>query len=111
MSRTEPLVGNVPEWTLGDRLRKARQAANVSTEAMAADIGRTVHTISNYERDATRAPLSVVKLYAMRCQVPLEWLLGEGLTPQVSISECYPRPPVDLQALLESTWTTMHRAA
>lgn len=64
----------IPQWTLGDRLRKARQFANVSTEEMATDIGRTVHTISNYERDFTRAPLLVLRQYAMRCNVPLEWL-------------------------------------
>jgi transcriptional regulator with XRE-family HTH domain len=77
-------------WTLGDRLRKARQHANVSTEEMAADVGRTVHTISNYERDFTRAPLLVIRQYALRTGVPLTWLeYGTTSTPPTApLSEC-----------------------
>lgn len=56
-------------------MRKARIHAGMTTDEMAADIGRTRHTISNYERDVTRAPLLVLRLYALRTQVPLDWLL------------------------------------
>jgi transcriptional regulator with XRE-family HTH domain len=70
----------IPEWTLGDRLRKARLYANVSTEEMAEDIGRTIHTISNYERDFTKAPLLVIRQYALRTGVPFEWLLTGVVT-------------------------------
>jgi transcriptional regulator with XRE-family HTH domain len=74
MSSTEQAGGLVPEWSLGERLRKARDWRGVSIEDMAADIGRSERTIRNYETDSTRAPLLVVKQYAMRTQVPYEWL-------------------------------------
>jgi len=68
------MLGRVPEWTVGDRLRKARTSANVSADEMAGILGRGVRTIYNYENGYTRAPELVVKLYAMRCDVPLTWL-------------------------------------
>lgn len=67
-------AGGIPQWTLGDRLRKARETAGVDREEMAADIGRSVRTISNYESGSTTAPLLVVRQYALRCQVPIDWL-------------------------------------
>ena len=64
----------IPQWTLGERLRKARLWANVGLEQLAADIGRTPRTIRNYESDATTAPLLVLKRYALRTKVPVKWI-------------------------------------
>jgi transcriptional regulator with XRE-family HTH domain len=72
----------IPEWSLGERLRKARAWAGVSVEQLAADIGRTSRTIRNYENDATTAPLLVLKCYAMRTRVPVRWFqTGEDCGP------------------------------
>lgn len=70
--------GGIPQWTLGDRLRKARETAGVTVEEMAADIGRSDRTVRNYESDATTAPLLVIRQYGFRCQVSFEWLAGSG---------------------------------
>lgn len=67
----------LPKWTPGDRLRKAREHAGVTAEEMAVEIGRTARTVRNYELDATPAPLLVVRQYALRCGVPVEWLRDE----------------------------------
>lgn len=76
MKNPHDLAHGIPPWTLGDRLRKARTHAGVSREAMAEDIGCTDRTISNYELDQTRVPKLVVNQYALRCRVPIEWLVS-----------------------------------
>jgi transcriptional regulator with XRE-family HTH domain len=85
-------VGRVPEWTVGDRLRKARTTANVTTEEMAEYIGRTVRTISNYETGYVHhVPKLVVLAYAARCGVPADWLLyGSATQPNSLVTMRYP---------------------
>ena len=93
MTNAPTMLGRVPEWTVGDRLRKARTSANVSAEEMAGILGRGVRTIYNYENGYTRAPELTLKLYAMRCKVPLEWLEGGTEPPDGNIAPvtlCYP---------------------
>lgn len=65
----------VPRWSIGDRMRKARIHAGMTTDDMAADIGRTRRTISNYESGSTEAPLLVLRQYALRTGVPLDWIV------------------------------------
>ena len=94
MNNAEP-AGHVPPWTVGDRMRKARIYAGVTTDEMADDIGRTRHTISNYERDVTTAPLLVLRQYAMRTQVPIEWIqhgIGAPPAPTEPATARYPQP-------------------
>lgn len=74
--------GKVPQWTLGDRLRKARHEAGIDITDMADDIGVTPRTISNYELDATRAPKLVIRQYALRTGVPVAWLEGGTFHPE-----------------------------
>lgn len=64
----------VPEWTLADRLRKARVHAGIEAQEMAdwLRVGRS--TISNYETGRNGVPYSTVVLWAELCRVPLEWL-------------------------------------
>jgi len=87
-----------PQWTLGDRLAKARRWAGVSVEEMATDLGRSARTIRNYEHDASGVPLNILRRYAARTSVPLVWLIGEddeappgGETPStMQVTACYP---------------------
>ena len=64
----------VPEFTFGDRLRKAREHAGVSTDEMAAVLEVSARTIGNYENERTPVKGPVIKEWAMRCGVPVEWL-------------------------------------
>lgn len=64
----------VPIWTLGDRLRKAREHAGLEQLELAHDIGVSRNTVANYEHDKTKARRPVVLAWAVRCGVPMEWL-------------------------------------
>lgn len=66
--------GNVPNWTIGDRLRKALDYADISVQDMADYLEVSRNTVSSYINDRGRAPGAVLKLWAMRTGVPLEWL-------------------------------------
>jgi len=58
---------------------------------MAASIGVTDRTVSNYELDSTRAPKLVINHYALLTGVSVEWLLtGSDTDPA---TECQPRRP------------------
>ena len=64
----------VPEWTLGDRLRKAREVAHVSTDEMAAVLEVSDRTIRNYESGRTPIKRPSINSWALRTGVPFEWL-------------------------------------
>ena len=66
----------VPEWTITDRLRKARENAGLSPEQLAHDIDVSRATVYNYESPAyerKRRPIAL-KAWAVRCGVPYEWV-------------------------------------
>lgn len=64
----------VPEWTLGDRLRKARQSAGFEQADFAEATGIARGTIHNYEQDKTRPKRPYLLTWAMATGVPVEWL-------------------------------------
>lgn len=67
-------VAAVPTWTLGDKLRKARETANLHQSQLAAEIGISTSSIRGYEH-ARRAPRrAVLEAWAARCGVPVWWL-------------------------------------
>lgn len=66
-----------PMWTLGDRLRKARESAGLSAGELAAELDVHRNTISGYENDRHTPSRIVLRYIAMRCGVPLGWLTGD----------------------------------
>lgn len=64
----------VPEWDLGDRLRKALRAAGVSVQAMAEELDCTRQTVGAYMSGRVTPKVPVLRVWAMRCGVPYEWL-------------------------------------
>lgn len=74
------MVGLVPEWTLGERLRKAREEAGLDRDEMAARMQVSERTLRNWERDANlpRYSLLIAKEWAEITQVDLAWLRGES---------------------------------
>lgn len=70
----QQIVGNVPDWTLADRLRKAREVAGLNTIELASELGISRHSISNYERGKYAPSRPVVQVWALRTGVDLEWL-------------------------------------
>ena len=76
----------VLEWTIGDRMRKAREHARLSQAQMARDIGVGRTSIVRYETDDTdgdRYPPSrpVVRAWSFRTGVAYEWLCHGDTQP------------------------------
>ena len=76
-------IQTVPEWTLGDRLRKARRLTGMTQTAFAAAIGQDSKAYSQWEADNNR-PRHLVEV----CQrveevtgVSAAWLLGLPVAP------------------------------
>jgi transcriptional regulator with XRE-family HTH domain len=70
----------VPPWTLGWRLLRALAWAGLTAEQMADELGIHRTTVSRWTHDRGRPTKGYLKLWALRCGVPYEWLVsGEGL--------------------------------
>ena len=70
----------VPAWTLGDRMRKAREHAGLKQSELAEEIGVGRSTIVTYETDRSQPSRPVLLSWALRCGVPFEWLADTGPT-------------------------------
>jgi transcriptional regulator with XRE-family HTH domain len=68
--------GLVPEFTVADRLRKAREYAGLEQNELAERIGLGRTTISNYERGTTPPKRPLLLSWAMATGVSLDWLRG-----------------------------------
>jgi transcriptional regulator with XRE-family HTH domain len=71
-----PLDGAIPQWTLADRMRKARTHAGLEQGELAAEIGIARSSVVNYENGHTRPSRPVLLSWAWRCKVSPEWLIG-----------------------------------
>lgn len=79
---TLSVAGIVPEWTLGDRMRKARELTGLERAEFAAELGISRNTVTNYEHDKTERPrMLVLRSWALRCGVSLDWLQHGDVPP------------------------------
>lgn len=70
-------AGQVPEWTLGWRLRRALAHAGVSIDQMAGELGVSRATISRWLNEREGPPTrGYLIAFALRCGVPVAWLTG-----------------------------------
>lgn len=67
---------DLPVWTLGDRLRKAREFAGLDQDELAERIGISRGTVSNYELGRGQRPPKriVINAWAEVTNVPVSWL-------------------------------------
>jgi transcriptional regulator with XRE-family HTH domain len=70
----QPLHSRVPEFQLKDRLRLARELKNFEQVDIAAELGISRATVSNYERGVTMPGKLVINAWAVVCDVDVEWL-------------------------------------
>jgi transcriptional regulator with XRE-family HTH domain len=73
---TQPEVGQVPEFTIAERLQLARTIAKLEKQELADRIGVSRDTIANYESRAwprRRSP-AYLKSWALACGVSYAWL-------------------------------------
>lgn len=74
--------GVIPEWTLADRLRKAREAAGYGSRDFAAVTSISRGTISAAENGHSVPTRANMRLWALATGVPFEWLeTGEAPRP------------------------------
>jgi transcriptional regulator with XRE-family HTH domain len=74
MSMSDP--GVIPSWSLGDRLRKAREHVGLTQVELAAGIGISRASVVNYETGRFEPGRPVLLSWALRCGVDYEWLAG-----------------------------------
>lgn len=72
--------GTIPAFTIGDRLRKARELTGLEQGPFADELGIARGTVGNYEHEHVAPRKVVLKAWAMRTGVPLEWL-ETGVAP------------------------------
>lgn len=80
-------IAVVPQWTQGDRLRKARSLTGLTVREFAAHIGVSHGTVTSAETDARPVRPITLNAWALATKVSREWLeTGEG-------SPSTPTPP------------------
>lgn len=103
----QPETGVIPVWTLGDRLRKARQVTGMTTREFAAHIGVSQATVTNAENDNNKVRVITLRAWALATGVPVAWLetgnaprpddgpggVSEGLLPHLDSNQ----EPSDIQ--------------
>lgn len=67
-------LAGVPEWTLADRLLKARKHAGLTNNDLAADLGYGRQTISAWVTGAEVPRRAIILAWALRCGVDVGWL-------------------------------------
>ncbi|MGH3276390.1 MAG: helix-turn-helix domain-containing protein [Streptosporangiaceae bacterium] len=67
----------VPEWTLGDRLKKAREHAGLSQTELGREIGISLASAMRYETGKVTPSQPVLLSWALCTGVDLGWL-GQG---------------------------------
>lgn len=78
-------VGPVfPEWTFGDKVRKARAIAGMDQRAFAAAINVKPGSLAQWETDRAkpRDIVAVARRIEMLTRIPAGWVLGIQETPR-----------------------------
>lgn len=70
---TQPGI-QIPQFTQGDRLRKARQLTGLTTRQFAEEIGVSQATITNAENDNSKVRRITLNAWSLRTGVPVVWL-------------------------------------
>ena len=65
----------IPEWTLQDKLRKARTAAGFDQTQLAHEMGISRALVSGYELGTMKPRRSNVIAWAFACNVDPHWML------------------------------------
>lgn len=64
-------------WTIGDRLRKARETAGLEQQELADIIGISRNTVSNYEKGRTQPRMLELREWSAATAVDLHWLVAD----------------------------------
>lgn len=87
-------MDRIPEWTLADKLRKARISAGLDQAQLADRLGAARNTVVNYENGRTDPKLYLIREWARVTEVPVEWftrqVTGERLAALAARVLCWP---------------------
>ena len=78
--------GRVPQWTIGDRLRKAREDAGLDQGQLAEAMEVSRKTIGNNETGRVQPRRIVVRAWALATGVSFDWL-WDGTTPSPGMEQ------------------------
>lgn len=67
-------MNNIPEWTLGDRLAKARRMVGLTQQQMADEFLVSRQSVVSWENDQHRPPRRKVLAWALRTGVDPVWI-------------------------------------
>ena len=74
----------IPDWTLGDRLTKARSLTGLSRTRFASVLGISEASVKRYELDDIEPKRGIILGWAVACNVDPDWLENgpgkEGVT-------------------------------
>lgn len=73
--------------SFGDKLKKIRTDRKLSQEELGELLGTTKQVISRYETNQRTPKITVVKEYAEKLNVPLEYLINNEISDPTEISE------------------------
>ncbi|MDT4944520.1 MAG: hypothetical protein QOH14_1253 [Pseudonocardiales bacterium] len=93
---TASVGGIVPQWSMADRLRKARELTGLDQSDFAKELGISRNTVANYERGRHEPRKIVVRAWAMRTGVAWAWLVGSdpgGNLPEAPVAQWIELPP------------------
>lgn len=91
------VAGAIPEFSLSDRLRKAREHSGLDQTQLAEAMGVSRGTVSNAERGQHAVRPIVIKMWAMSTGVSLQWLeTGTAPDPEGPGAEGVHRPRFEL---------------
>lgn len=77
-------AGVIPQFTVGDRLRKARELTGLDQAAFGEEIGVSRQSVGNYELEHTPPRKIVLRAWSMRTGVPVAWL-EHGIIPEEAL--------------------------
>lgn len=96
----EHMTTSVPVFTLGDRLRKARELAGLTQTQLAASLGIGRRSVSRYEDGDKEPKRGVVMAWSMATGVPLVWLQS-GQLPTMNDGGTRDIPTVTIRSLAQ----------
>lgn len=76
-------VTQIPQWTLGDRIRKAREAAGLEQTDLADALYMSRAAVSAWENGHTKPNTRKLVVIADVCGVPASWLVSGSISDTV----------------------------
>ena len=84
---TAAVSGRIPAWTRADRLRKARESAEMDQAELARRIGVSRNTVGNYESGRVEPRTIVINAWSLATGVSRQWLTDGTIPPDGPLAQ------------------------